>query len=98
MMEALTDGHMGPQNFGCYNIIPSPPFVAGNKNNIICFPCLSTLYVKYGMPFAKVDERQMPAYTISSPMSLWLSYAKNDHKWSFFHVIYTVLFGYNTSV
>ena len=31
MMEALTDGPTDTQNFGEYNIIPSPLFVAGHR-------------------------------------------------------------------
>ena len=31
MMQTLTDGRTDIQNFGRYNIIPSPLFVAGNK-------------------------------------------------------------------
>ena len=32
MKEALTDGRTDTQNFGRYNIIPSPIFMAGHKN------------------------------------------------------------------
>ena len=34
MMEVLTDGQTDPQNFGQYNIIPSPLFVEGHKKLI----------------------------------------------------------------
>ena len=41
MMEALDDGQivrwMDTQNFGGYNIIPSPLFLAGHKKLICCF-------------------------------------------------------------
>ena len=40
--------------------------------------------------------------TINSHFSIYihfcLDYIENDHKWSFFNIIYTFLFGYNTVV
>ena len=82
----------------------------GTKNNIIRSPCLQMLCVKYGKnPLhgfrgdvvwkcwqrTTTDGRQMPPYTISSPMSLWFRWAKNsDTPWNYFHYpkFLTVLF------
>ena len=61
------------------------------KNIIICSPCLYMLYMKFGKNWlhgfrgdvvwkcwrTTTDGRRMPAYIISSPMSLRLRWAKN---------------------
>ena len=68
----------------------------GTKNIIILSPGLQMLYVKSGKNRlhgfrgdvvwkcwrTKMNGWRMPAYTISSPMSLWLRWANNTKIWT----------------